>query len=107
MRLWVCLGLVAALGSIGARAAAQDAGTSVNPNPPTAPDKSGYTLFDPTPTSALRTFSTDRPAKSNSPVTVDAGHFQYETDLFNYTHSNAGGSTTRTTSRSTPCSRSA
>jgi hypothetical protein len=61
----------------------------------TAPDKGGYTLLDPTPDSALRGFATDRPTKSNSPITVDAGHFQIETDLFNTTHSNAGGVTTR------------
>ena len=46
-----------------------------------APDKSGYWLFDPTPDPALRSFSTDRPDKSTTPYTVDAGHFQYETDL--------------------------
>ena len=62
--------------------------------PAPAPDKSGYTLFNPTPASALR-FSTDRPTKSNSPVTVDAGHVQYETDFVNYTHSNTGGVSTR------------
>lgn len=59
--------------------------TSVNPTPP---DKSGFWLFSPTPDDQFRSFSTDRPNKSNSPYTVDAGHFQYETDLFNdaYTH---------------------
>jgi Putative MetA-pathway of phenol degradation len=36
------------------------------------------------PASALRDFNTDRPTKANVPYTVDAGHFQYETDLFNY-----------------------
>lgn len=45
------------------------------------PDKSGYNLFNPTPDAAMRSFSTDRPNKSTSPYTVDAGHFQYETDL--------------------------
>ena len=44
-------------------------------------DKTGYTLFDPTPDSDLRSFNTDRPPKANSPYTVDAGHFQYETDI--------------------------
>ncbi len=48
----------------------------------TMPDKSGYTLFNPTPASQMRAFSTDRPNKGTSPYTVDAGHFQYETDLF-------------------------
>lgn len=53
-----------------------------------AQDKSAYSLFYPTPDSALRSFQTDRPTKSNVPYTVDAGRIQYETDLVNYTLSN-------------------
>jgi len=60
-----------------------------------APDKSGYTLFNPTPDSQLRSFSPDRPPKADSATTVDAGHFQYETDLLNYSQTNFGGVTTR------------
>lgn len=48
------------------------------------PDKSQYTLFNPVPVDQMRDFSTDRPPKANSPNTVDAGHFQYETDLINF-----------------------
>jgi len=47
------------------------------------PDKSAYTLFNPVPDSQMRDFNTDRPPKANVPYTVDAGHFQYETDLVN------------------------
>jgi len=54
-------------------------------------DKSGYTVFNPTPEDQMRGFCTDRPAKSNGPCTVDAGHFQLETDLFNWTRSSIGG----------------
>jgi hypothetical protein len=43
-------------------------------------DKSSYTLFDPVPDDLMRSFATDRPTKSDSPYTVDAGHFQYEAD---------------------------
>ena len=60
-----------------------------------APDKSGYTLFNPTPDSQLRSFSPDRPPKADSATTVDAGHFQYETDLLNYSQTNFGGVTTK------------
>jgi Putative MetA-pathway of phenol degradation len=59
-----------------------------------APDKSGYTLFDPTPDAELRDFNTDRPPKANSPYTVDAGHFQYETDLAVFSYSGADGGRT-------------
>jgi hypothetical protein len=47
-----------------------------------SPDKSQYTLFNPTPKELMRDFNTDRPTKSNVPYTVDAGHVQYEGDIF-------------------------
>jgi hypothetical protein len=61
-----------------------------------APDKSDYTLFDPTPDDQMRNFCTDRPPKANLPCSVDAGHFQYESDIFNWTDSQTGGVTTNT-----------
>jgi len=54
------------------------------------PDKDRYWLLYPTPPDEMRSFSTDRPTKSNVPYTVDAGHFQYETDLVNYTRLMSG-----------------
>ena len=60
------------------------------------PDKSAYTLLNPTPDSALRSLTTDRPTKSNVPITVDAGHFQVESDLVSYTYDTFGGTKTRT-----------
>lgn len=54
-------------------------------------DKSEFTLFAPTPQADLRSFNTDRPPKANSPYTVDAGHFQYETDLVVFGYGDAGG----------------
>jgi len=47
-------------------------------------DKSGYTLFNPVPHEALRELQTDRPDQTEGPYTVDAGHVQIESDLFNY-----------------------
>lgn len=41
-----------------------------------------YSLFHPVPANQLRDMETDRPDVTESPFTVDAGHFQYETDLF-------------------------
>jgi len=55
------------------------------------PDKSDFTLFDPTPDADMRSFNTDRPPKANSPYTVDAGHFQYETDIAVFGYGNADG----------------
>jgi hypothetical protein len=54
--------------------------------PERAPDKSAYNLFNPTPRALMRELTTDRPDKTESPYTVDAGHFQIEMDLASYTH---------------------
>jgi hypothetical protein len=56
----------------------------------TKPDKTQYWLLNPVPPDQMRSFSTDRPTKSNVPYTIDAGHFQYETDLVNFTHQVSG-----------------
>jgi hypothetical protein len=42
-----------------------------------------YSLFHPVPKERMREMETDRPGITESPFTVDAGHFQYETDLIN------------------------
>ncbi len=44
----------------------------------------------------LRPLCTDRPTKSNGACTVDAGHFQIESDLFNATTQRSGAVTTDT-----------
>src|SRR5213594_318437 len=49
-------------------------------------DKSSYTIFNPVPHDLMRELSPDRPDKTESPYTVDAGHFQLEMDFVNYTH---------------------
>jgi hypothetical protein len=60
-----------------------------------SPDGSADSLFEPTPDAQMRAFSTDRPPKANSPYTVDAGHFQYETDVAVYAHGTTGATTSR------------
>jgi hypothetical protein len=62
---------------------------------PSAPDKSGYTLFNPTPDDEMRKFTPDRPAKGYSVRTVDAGHIEIETDFVNYSYSNYQGTISR------------
>ncbi len=59
------------------------------------PDKGGYTLFNPVPNASLRELSPDRPDKTESPYTVDAGHFQLEMDFANYTYNQSDGTTTK------------
>jgi len=55
-------------------------------DPSAAPDKTQYTLFNPTPRKLMRELSTDRPDKTESPYTLDAGHFQVEADILNYAY---------------------
>jgi hypothetical protein len=59
----------------------QDAAPQSSP----APDKSQYTLFHPTPIDLRRAYNTDRPSKTDSPYTIDAGVFQIESDVANWT----------------------
>jgi len=49
-------------------------------------DKNRYTLFKPTPGELMRELATDRPDKTESPYTVDAGHFQLEMDVLTYSY---------------------
>ncbi len=53
-------------------------------------DKSGYTLFNPTPPGLMRDLSTDRPDTTESPYTVDAGHVQIESSFVDYTRDDGG-----------------
>ncbi len=49
-------------------------------------EKGKYHFFNPTPRELMREMSTDRPDKTESAYTVDAGHFQIESSLFDYTY---------------------
>jgi hypothetical protein len=48
------------------------------------PDKGVYTLFKPAPAEMMRELSPDRPDKTETPYTLDAGHFSLEMDFANY-----------------------
>jgi hypothetical protein len=56
-----------------------------------AVDKNQYHLFNPTPRELMREMSTDRPDKTESAYTVDAGHFQFEMDVLNYSYDRDNG----------------
>ncbi|HEX4194489.1 MAG TPA: transporter, partial [Stellaceae bacterium] len=49
-------------------------------------DKSPYTLFNPVPDNTLRDMDTDRPNVTNTPHTIDPGHVQIETGLYDWSH---------------------
>jgi hypothetical protein len=60
------------------------------------PDKSAYDLLNPTPEDAMRELSPDRPDKTESPYTLDAGHFMVEMDFATFTHDDTDGVRTET-----------
>jgi hypothetical protein len=57
-------------------------------------DRSKFHLFNPTPKEAMRGLNTDRPDKTESAYSVDAGHFQIETDLVILSRDSNNGTTT-------------
>ena len=59
-------------------------------------EKSRYTLFHPTPDNLLRELASDRPDKTESPTTVDAGHFQIEMDFATFTQDQMNGVSAKT-----------
>ena len=54
-------------------------------------NKGHYTIFNPVPGDLLRELTPDRPDKTESPCTVDAGHFQLEMDFANLTLDDSNG----------------
>jgi hypothetical protein len=67
-------------------AQAGDPDLSGAPTPHEVADKRSYHLFNPTPPELLRELSPDRPDATESPLTVDAGHFVFEVSLFDWRH---------------------
>jgi len=59
------------------------------------PDKRRYNLFHPTPDVLLREMATDRPDKTESAYSVDAGHYQIEMDLLSYTYDRSADETVK------------
>jgi hypothetical protein len=49
-------------------------------------NKNQYHLFNPTPKHKMRDLKTDRPSQTQTPYTVDAGHFQVEAGIVKYTY---------------------
>lgn len=63
----------------------------IDSEPASPIDKTQFNIFNPTPTAHMRQFATDRPDKTESAYSVDAGHFQHETDILNFTYDSEGG----------------
>lgn len=55
-----------------------------------------YHLFNPVPASQMRDLSADRPDATESPITVDAGHYQVELSFMDFGRDTGGGETTET-----------
>src|SRR6185503_17207112 len=74
----LCAWLVPAVLPLDARAESADSGKP-------EVDKSVFNLVNATPAEYLRALDTDGPGSTESPYTVDAGHFQVEMTLVSYT----------------------
>lgn len=66
------------------------------PDGPKGHDKSGYNLFNPVPADLMREMVTDRPDTTESPITVDAGHFQIEASIVDFNRDKSRGVSTET-----------
>ena len=83
---WLAASLLFSLAKLGATA------QETNSVPP---DQGGCNPFNPVPDGSLRELSPDRPDKTESPYTLDAGHFMLEMDFANYTYDKSDGTTMR------------
>ena len=99
-RIALLAGLAGA--AIFASVQAGEPAASPSPTPELTPAektaaKLKYNVLNPTPDDQLRPFNTDRPSKTDSPFTLDAGRFQLEADFANFTYDryNALGTNTR------------
>lgn len=90
------LPVMRAWGVLGALACGVTPAYGRPPDEPT-PDKSAFTLVNPTPRSLMREMSTDRPDTTESPFSVDAGHLQIEVSLVDFTLDDAADDEPRTT----------
>src|SRR5262245_66185319 len=92
-------GILAVLAAGGLTTNAQNLRVKATCRGEALPDKSIYDLFHPTPNELMREMSTDRPDQTESPYTVDAGHFQVEMDLVSggFDRDRSGGVEFRTT----------
>ena len=59
------------------------------------PDKSAFNLFNAVPANLMRELQPDRPDETETPHTVDAGHFQLEMDFANFTYNSTSHEITR------------
>ncbi len=51
----------------------------------------GYSFFNPTPPEKLKSMTTERPSKTSSSFTIDAGHMQIESTFYSLTKNNDKG----------------
>src|SRR5215208_5769920 len=78
--------VVLPMGQTRAQSSASEGQSAAAPAAGETKDKNVYNLFHPTPPDLMRELSTDRPDKTESPYTVDAGHVQIEMDLASYSY---------------------
>jgi hypothetical protein len=85
MRYTILSGLLAAFVQVAwAQPVPPESTGTAQVSAPKPIDRSQYNPFNPTPSDELREFWPDRPYVTDSPYTVDPGHWQLEAGLFEY-----------------------
>jgi hypothetical protein len=74
------------------------AGAASAAEPAAAGRGAGHSLADPTPREQMRELASDRPTVTQTPYTVDAGHYQVEIEALSWGRDQVGRRTTTTTS---------
>ena len=90
MKHLVLLSALATLAALSASAASAGEPIAYGKAPRSADfsDKSGYTIFNPTPRELWRDLAPDRPDATESPITVDAGVWAIEASYFDWRQNN-------------------
>jgi hypothetical protein len=86
MKYAILSGLLVAFVHVAfAQTAPHESAGTTEESPPKQIDRSRYNPFNPTPSNEIRDFWPDRPYVTDSPYTVDPGHWLLEVGLFEYT----------------------
>jgi Putative MetA-pathway of phenol degradation len=96
VKYFILSGLLVALVHVAwAQPAPPESADTAEVSPPKQVDRTRYNPFNPTPSNEMRDFWPDRPYVTDSPYTVDPGHWLLEAGLFEYTRDRYNNSSSR------------
>jgi hypothetical protein len=96
VKYFILSGLLVALVHVAwAQPAPPESVDTAQVSPPKQIDRARYDPFNPTPSGEMRDFGPDRPYVTDSPYTVDPGHWLFEVGLFEYTRDHYNNESSR------------